>query len=189
MEETQHAYLYVNDNPVNGSDPSGLFAANPCEAPGAAENCLKPHGGSWSGVFIALGVAAGLVLLGVVTGGAGDAIVGGVEVGADAAEVGASVAAEGGADEVNLSFSQKILDQLGPRDWTQDTVDETVKDPAQTHNVWDYTASGGRQAATAYVRSDGAYVVVNDSTGEVVQVSDGTNPDWKPIWESPRFSR
>ena len=41
VEQTQQAYLYVGDDPVNASDPSGLFAANQCEAPAAVSTCDK----------------------------------------------------------------------------------------------------------------------------------------------------
>jgi filamentous hemagglutinin len=33
--------------------------------------------------------------------------------------------------------------------------------------------------ATAYINEDGSYVVRNDQTGEIVQVSDRNNPNWK----------
>lgn len=58
-----------------------------------------------------------------------------------------------------------------------------------THSVWDFT-SGQMEPATAYERLDGSYVVLNDVSGVVVQVSDinrvGT---WKPVWNDPRFGR
>ena len=75
---------------------------------------------------------------------------------------------------------------MGPRGWTQESIAERVGNPAETHSVWDYT-TGSQQPATAYVRPDGSYVVVDDATGTVVQVSDGTNPNWKPVWNDPRF--
>jgi metal-sulfur cluster biosynthetic enzyme len=34
-----------------------------------------------------------------------------------------------------------------------------------------------------------SYVVVNDATGDVVQVSDVNDPDWKPVWDEPWFQR
>jgi filamentous hemagglutinin len=41
---------------------------------------------------------------------------------------------------------------------------------------------GGKQVddpATAYIRSDGTYVVRNDQTGDIVQISDCHDPDWQ----------
>ena len=90
--------------------------------------------------------------------------------------------------ESELLISEKISTQMGPRGWTEQAINETVASPAETHPVWDYT-TGNQQPATAYVRSDGSYVVVNDSSGEVVQISDATDPDWKPVWNEPRFQR
>lgn len=94
------------------------------------------------------------------------------------------VAADEGA--AALSYSAKITKQMGPRGWTQDSISETVKNPADTHSVWDYT-TGDKQPATAYVRRGDGYVVVNDTTNEIVQVSDLNNSNWKPVWNDPRF--
>ena len=77
---------------------------------------------------------------------------------------------------------------MGPLGWTEESIGETVANPAETHEVWDYT-TGSKQPATAYVRPDSSCVVVNDSTGTVVQVSDSTSPKWKPVWNDPRFQR
>lgn len=35
------------------------------------------------------------------------------------------------------------------------------------------------EPATAYVRADGGYVVRNDSTGDIVQISNLNAPDWR----------
>jgi len=100
----------------------------------------------------------------------------------------ASLAAEAAGQAPALTISQKIAGQMGPRGWSQGLMDETVANPAATHPVWDFT-TGTKQAATAYARSDGSYVVVNDSTRAVVQVSDINNTGWKPVWDDPRFQR
>jgi len=96
------------------------------------------------------------------------------------------VAAE--VESGGLTIGEKIAGQMGPRGWTEESIAETVAGPAETHPVWDYT-TGAQEPATAYVRPDGSYVVVNDATGNVVQVSDATNPNWKPVWDDPRFQR
>lgn len=54
--------------------------------------------------------------------------------------------------------------------------------------VWDLT-TGTKQPATAYARSDGSYVFINDSTGAIVQLSDINSAGWKPVWSDPRFQR
>lgn len=33
--------------------------------------------------------------------------------------------------------------------------------------------------ATAYIRTDGSYVVRNDITEDIVQISDRNDPDWQ----------
>ena len=94
----------------------------------------------------------------------------------------------GSQDATSLAFSQKILSQLASRGWTQGSVEDTYAQPFATHDVWDFT-SGGKEPATAYVQPGGGYVVVNDDSGQVVQVSDLNNPNWKPVWNDPRFQR
>jgi len=98
-----------------------------------------------------------------------------------------SSSAEGRASS-GLSIGEKIAGQMGPRGWSETLMQETVDNPAATHSVWDFT-SGSRQAATAYARSDGSYVVLNDETLVVVQVSDINKVGWKPVWDDPRFQR
>ncbi len=84
----------------------------------------------------------------------------------------------------NCTIGQKIRDQMIDRGWTDDLVDEVVDNPTFTHNVWDLTSDS---AATAYARGDNFYVVVNDATGEVVQISDRLDGGWAPVWTDPRF--
>lgn len=52
----------------------------------------------------------------------------------------------------------------------------TKTDPAGTSTD---NTRGRDDPATVY-GTPKEYVVVNDKTGEVIQVSDKTNPDWKP---------
>ena len=97
-------------------------------------------------------------------------------------------AREAEAEAPELSISSKIANQMEPRGWSEKLIDDAVANPAATHSVWDFT-TGAKQAATAYERADGSYVVVNDSTGAVVQVSDINDAGWKPVWNDPRFQR
>jgi filamentous hemagglutinin len=77
-----------------------------------------------------------------------------------------------------VKIDDKIAGQLGDRGWTEEGVRElTTKEPAGT--TTDNT--GGRSAsATVYGTKTGGHVIVNDKTGQVVQVSDKDDPDWKP---------
>lgn len=94
------------------------------------------------------------------------------------------------ADEVlgALSYSTKIEGQMATRGWTKEAIETTIQNPTATHTVWDLT-SGTKQAATAYVQRGGGYVVLNDKTRAVVQISNLNKTGWKPVWEDPRFMR
>ncbi|MDN5745547.1 MAG: hypothetical protein L0H31_10560 [Nocardioidaceae bacterium] len=94
------------------------------------------------------------------------------------------------ADEVlgALSYSTKIEGQLATRGWSKEAIEATIQNPTATHTVWDLT-SGTKQAATAYVQRGGGYVVLNDETRAVVQISNLNKTGWKPVWEDPRFTR
>jgi hypothetical protein len=43
--------------------------------------------------------------------------------------------------------------------------------------------SGSPQPATGYIDGDGDYVIVNDASGKVVQVSNKNDPNWRAPWE------
>jgi hypothetical protein len=90
--------------------------------------------------------------------------------------------------EGGLQVSSKIAGQVPTRGWTPGLINDTFANPVATHSVWDLTG-GTQQAATAYVRADGSYIVVNDATKAIVQVSDATDAAWNPVWMDPRFQR
>ncbi|HWH25193.1 MAG TPA: RHS repeat-associated core domain-containing protein [Pseudolysinimonas sp.] len=101
----------------------------------------------------------------------------------------ATTAASDAADLARgLSYSTKIEGQLAGRGWTKEAIQATVESPNATHAVWDLT-TGAKQAATAYVQRSGGYVVVNEESGAVVQISNLNKAGWKPVWEDPRFMR
>ncbi|HCC5748407.1 MULTISPECIES: colicin E5-related ribonuclease [Gammaproteobacteria] len=83
-----------------------------------------------------------------------------------------------------LKFDKKIKDQMTGRGWSEQNVKDTVahgpkgksvdkRSPKKTPP--DYL--GRNDPATVYGKP-GEYVVVNDRTGEVVQVSDKKDPEW-----------
>lgn len=93
-------------------------------------------------------------------------------------------AAEGeSAASVSTQFGPKITKQMGRRGWTEESVNETITNPSRTVQTRDTRniAGGGRMddPATAYYAEDGSYVVRNDKTGDVVQVSNKNDPNWK----------
>jgi RHS repeat-associated protein len=75
-------------------------------------------------------------------------------------------------------FTPKILNQLASRGWTPKLVQRVIDRPVHTSPAFS-RATGNR--ATAYFDRSGAYVVRDNVTGEIVQVSNRLNPSaWKP---------
>ncbi|ELP9421217.1 colicin, partial [Escherichia coli] len=83
-----------------------------------------------------------------------------------------------------LKIDQKIRGQMPERGWTEDDIKNTVSNGA-TGTSFDKRSPkktppdylGRNDPATVY-GSPGKYVVVNDRTGEVTQISDKTDPGW-----------
>ena len=77
-----------------------------------------------------------------------------------------------------VRIGDKIAAQLRIRGWTEQQVREAAAGPpigSSTDNT------GGRNdPATVYGTRPRGYVVVNDLTNEVAQISDKTNPAWVP---------
>ncbi len=83
-----------------------------------------------------------------------------------------------------VNFGNKIQKQLGKRGWTEKSVRDTIRSPDRRVPTRDtrYRSDGSRNndPATAYVNKDGSYVVRNDRTGDIVQVSNRNDPNFKP---------
>jgi hypothetical protein len=79
-------------------------------------------------------------------------------------------------------FGEKIADQLTERGWTKALVQSTIDNPIRTAPRRDtrHLPGGSRmnEPATAYYGKRGGYVVRNNRTGDIVQVSDRTNSSW-----------
>ncbi|MBE1490623.1 colicin E5-related ribonuclease [Plantactinospora soyae] len=84
---------------------------------------------------------------------------------------------------VETSFGEKIEGQLEKRGWTHDSVEDTINSPHRTQETadtrWNPDGTRNDDPATAYINEDESYVVRNDRTGDIVQVSDRTDPDWR----------
>jgi hypothetical protein len=69
------------------------------------------------------------------------------------------------------------------RGWTKESVEETINNPNRTvetiDNRWRPDGTQINDPATAYINEDGSYVVRNNQTGDIVQVSDLTDPGWR----------
>jgi hypothetical protein len=81
------------------------------------------------------------------------------------------------------TLGKKIEKQMEKRGWNTTDIENTLESPHRTVATKDvrYLPDGSRMAdpATAYIRADGHYVVRNDVTKDIVQVSDRTNKVWK----------
>ena len=77
----------------------------------------------------------------------------------------------------------KIRKQMATRGWTLTEIEEVLSHPTRTIATRDtrYLLDGARMddPATAYVRQDGHYVVRNDRTSDIIQVSNRRDPAWK----------
>ncbi|MCP4674701.1 MAG: hypothetical protein GY854_04135, partial [Deltaproteobacteria bacterium] len=85
-------------------------------------------------------------------------------------------------------FGAKIEGQLAKRGWTKRLVQATIDDPVRTVATRDtrYLPGGSRldDPATAYYCRRGGYVVRNNRTGDIVQVSDRTDAAaWRAPWD------
>lgn len=98
--------------------------------------------------------------------------------------------AVGGASKLlgpGTSFGSKVERQLPSRGWTKRLVQSTIDDPVRTV-PWRDTRNlrgGGRvdDPATGYYGRRGGYVVRNNRTGDIVQVSNRTRPGWRAPWD------
>ena len=78
----------------------------------------------------------------------------------------------------DVKSATKLSNQMAQRGWTESTVRSTVSNPYTTR-VSTNLATGN--AATVYYNNAGAYVIIDDVTNAVVQVSDSVNPlTWVP---------
>jgi hypothetical protein len=73
------------------------------------------------------------------------------------------------------------------RGWSRGAVDNAISNPSRIVTTRDtrHLPGGGRMddPATAYYGKDGGYVVRNDRTGDIVQVSDRTDTNWRAPWD------
>ncbi len=86
---------------------------------------------------------------------------------------------------VDYTYNEnKIGKQMPKRGWNETSIKDTLENPAKTVKTTDtrFKADGSglrlNDPATAYYSKDGGYVVRNDVTGDIVQVSDRNDPNW-----------
>jgi len=88
-----------------------------------------------------------------------------------------SSAAGGGNNRIQGNITDKIQRQMGRRGWSSQDIDETINSPFTTRSSTNLETGN---SATAYYRADGSYVVRDDVTQDIIQVSDRNNPNWIP---------
>lgn len=94
-----------------------------------------------------------------------------------------------GEECLEISYDpSKIGKQMSKRGWTEESIHETIDNPVRTVAARDTRWFPGadkalNDPATAYYSSDGGYVVRNDNTGEIVQISNKFKPNWKAPWD------
>ncbi|MDZ4271221.1 MAG: colicin E5-related ribonuclease, partial [Erythrobacter sp.] len=87
------------------------------------------------------------------------------------------------------TFGEKILKQLPKRGFTQEEVLNLIRNPSRTLATRDtrHLPGGGRlnDPATVFFDDAGNFVVRNNKTGDIVQISDKTNPNFIPNFPEP----
>jgi hypothetical protein len=165
-------------DPVNFSDPFGL---NPCLAgPVAVQVCAAAAfavGGSIGAVAaqIVANASDGRAL----SDGIGAAALGGAVAGLSMA-AGDAVAGRvmRHAAAAATRFPTKAVRDLAKRGWTRESVRATIRNP---HGTARGVYKGNGDPATYYFNEDGSFVVRNDRTRDVIQLSDRKDPSaFKP---------
>ena len=180
-------YAYVGSDAVNAIDPSGTCSTGPKGETACTENTQEIV---VTGLRQVLSIGVGLSPFGVaadvgtlLTGR--DAITG-EKVSRGAALVGLIPGVSEARKGVNIikfavHIDTKIARKLASRGWTEQSVRRTIENPVRTVAVRDTRRTpGGRlnEPATRYYSPDGGYVVRNNRTGDIVQISNRNNPNW-----------
>lgn len=189
--DTRQPYAYAGNSPTNYVDPTGedflgigSFSSN--AAAGALDTASFGYSTKLAGKVFGFdaecaefghGFGYGQIA-GLVAGSVGGIVVrGGERLAARAVPK---------ALGPGTSIGAKTEAQLASRGWTERLVQSTIDKPTRTVSTRDtrHLPDGGRMndPATAYYGRRGGYVVRNDRTGDVVQVSNRRNPGWKAPW-------
>jgi RHS repeat-associated protein len=85
---------------------------------------------------------------------------------------------KGGINPDRVYLSDKKSGQAAKRGWTLDSIRDAVTNPAETRSNPNIVNRANNNPVTYYYRADGYYVVIDNITGEVVQISDTYDPVW-----------
>lgn len=192
--QTGQAYNYAADDPTDLSDPTGLCSLLGC-LQSAGNAISQGAAGALDAITIGqstrlagriFGFDPGCLDLGT-AGQIGSNLAIGISFLDGEGEIALAAKAETRLLGPGTSFGTHVEDQLATRGWTKRLVQSTIDDPASTVATRDIRnlRGGGRMddPATGYISRRGGYVVRNDRTGDIVQVSKRTDPGWKAPWD------
>ncbi len=171
---TEHdLFTYCNNDPINYVDPLGNIALITCViigavaglilggATGACISYAKYKKVKWKYILIGAGVGA------AIGAAAGYAI--GIAIGASSTTI---FAAKGFAK--SFKITAKISKQMARRGWSKSLIKDTILKNIGRKAVNKATGN----AATAYFTSTGAYIVIDNITKEIIQISNIFDPNW-----------
>lgn len=75
----------------------------------------------------------------------------------------------------SFAYGTKIQGQIPKRGWSDALIDDAISSP---HHVSPALNKATNNPATAYFLKDGSYVVRENATGRIIQVSDRFDPGW-----------
>jgi hypothetical protein len=105
------------------------------------------------------------------------AAVGGVVVVKGGGAVAAVAATNPATVNKAVELSDKIVNQMGKRGWDANAINNVV---TNSNIIREATNKATGNPATAYFTPDGAYVVVDNITKVVIQISNRFDPNWIP---------
>ena len=171
-----------------GADNTGILELDPEFLAHVNEFGLSPDSEAFISLLSATVPVAGLIVCATNGCSGFDAVMAGLStVGGLVGGAGQVVKYYRGADDVidistqalitNLPISGRKFNQLTSRGWDQTSINNIVNNPKHTSYAINRNTGG---SATAYFDNTGNYIVRDDMTGDLVQMSNRNDPDWIP---------
>jgi hypothetical protein len=85
--------------------------------------------------------------------------------------------AGGGANSRLATIDEKNERQMLKRGWSGMLIDDVIANPYTKRKAENKATE---QTSTVYYQKNGSYVVVEDNTNLIIQISDRTDPNWAP---------
>ncbi|OLQ22440.1 hypothetical protein AJQ09_11525 [Listeria seeligeri] len=77
----------------------------------------------------------------------------------------------------SVKSTKKVNNQMKKRGWSEESVKDVVDYPHSTRKSVNKATGNG---ATVFYDKDGSYVIIDDKTKEIVQISDKFDKNWVP---------